>query len=476
VTVARARAARAEQGDLALVVGGFAAAAVAGLGAALAGPLAVVTVLLLGVLAICAWRPVAAAYIYIASVLFLAGAERGTIPLLRLNEAVLLVVVAGVVAGAFARQLVGARSRTRLELRPSIDVPLAAFVLLATAWPLASLLLRGGSPGVGDLTALLPVVKLAVVFLLVRATVLEQDQLVRLIRIMVWSSVAIAAIAIAQTLGVPPVLDALSSFSPDETASEISARGSTTLASSIATGDVITIGLVLVVASGVRGILRRREQLAAGLVLGAGVLAAGQFSTWISALIAAALVLHMYPQLRRQALRVLPVVGLAILVGLPAFIGRVEGFGDGYGVPVSWLGRWDNLSTFFIPPLLDGANLLIGVSPDPVLAAPETWRDVIYLESGYLLLLWVGGVPLLAGFAWLSVAVLRRAAGLARRPDALGACGSTLLIAWILLLILSLLDPHLTLRGTGDFLFALLAVAAGVLDRGRAPSAAADAP
>ena len=168
-------------------------------------------------------------------------------------------------------------------------------MVLCTAWPLASLLLRGEVPREDELLALLPAVKLAAVFLLVRMTVLDQRQLVRVMRIIIWSGFGIALIAIAQTLRVGPVIDFLSTYTPAEQTSEIAARGSTTLASSIATGDVIAIGLILVIACAARGLLGRRERLIAGLVLAAGVLAAGQFSTWIAALVAAALILHQYP-------------------------------------------------------------------------------------------------------------------------------------------------------------------------------------
>jgi hypothetical protein len=152
-----------------------------------------------------------------------------------------------------------------------------------------------------------------------------------------------------------------------------------------------------------------------------------------------------------------------MLVGAPAFIERLAGFWDGYGVPRSWLGRWDNLSEFYVPTLLEGGRFLIGVSPNSVLPAPETWRELIYLESGYLQFLWIGGVPLLLGFAWLSVAVLGRTRELRVRADALGASASTLHVAWWLVIVLSVIDPHIFLRGTGDLLFVLLAVVAGSL-------------
>jgi hypothetical protein len=467
VTVTGRDAARHELGDLILALAGLLVAIAVAMAAALEGPVVLLGLALALVLAVCAYRPVAGTYLYLATLPFIAGFERGTIPLLRPNEALLLLVIGGALLGAYFRHLAG--TPVRLRFRPAVDAPLAAFVLLCTAWPLASLLLRGEVPREDELAALLPAGKLAAVFLLVRMTVLDQRQLVRVMRIIVWSASGIALIAIAQTLRVPQVIDFLGTYMPAEQSSEIAARGSTTLSSSIATGDVIAIGLILVITCAVRGLLGRTERLVAGLVLAAGVLAAGQFSTWIAALVGGALILHQYPQLRRQAVRFLPVAGVALLVGAPAFIARLQSFGEGYGVPRSWLGRWDNLTTFYVPSLFDDGAFLIGVSPESVLPAPETWRELIYLESGYLHLLWVGGLPLLAGFVWLSIAVLRRCADLAGRPDALGACASTLQIAWWMVIILSVIDPHLFLRGTGDLLFALLAIVSGPLDR--APAA-----
>ena len=62
-------------------------------------------------------------------------------------------------------------------------------------------------------------------------------------------------------------------------------------------------------------------------------------------------------------------------------------------LPQSWQGRIDNLTNFYMPRLAH-FRWVLGIRPDTVLPAPETWRDVIYLESGYLWLFWVGGIPL----------------------------------------------------------------------------------
>jgi hypothetical protein len=224
-----------------------------------------------------------------------------------------------------------------------------------------------------------------------------------------------------------------------------------------------------VVCCGMRGLLERRERLALGLVLGAGILSTGQFSTWISAVVAGGVILWRFSTVRRNSLRLLWLVPVALAVGAPALIGRLQGFGE-FGVPRSWIGRWSNLSTFYLP-RFGFINVLLGVSPNSVLPAPERWRDVIYLESGYLNLLWIGGIPLLAAFGWLSVVVLRRTGKLIAQPDgssggqpgALSVAASTLWVSWWLVVILTVLDPHLTFRGSGDLLFVLMGMTTGRL-------------
>ncbi len=439
-----------------------------GILAAAAGPLVTFGVLGvlfgLGIFAAAAYRPVFATYAYLGTLPIVAGIDRGNlIPLVRPNEALLAVLLAGAIFGGYLRYCRGETVPFRLH---RLDVPLAGFVLLSTVWPLASLMLRGQLPLITEVVAVLPICKLLAIYLLVRFTIATEPQLVRCFRLIVWPGAVVAVIAILQTLQFGPVLAMLAAgWSPEAEAGELASRGSTTLASPIATGDYIIICLVLVLCCGARGLLERRERLVLGLVLGTGVLAAGQFSTWISAAVAGALILWRFPELRRQAKRFLWVIPIAFVVGAPAFIGRLEGFAD-LGVPISWLGRWDNLSNFYIPEF-GLVNVLVGVSPDPVLDAPETWREVIYLEAGYLQFLWIGGLPLLIAFGWLSVAVLRRARELTGSPGAVGATASALEICWWFLLVLTVLDPHLTMRGTGDLLFTMLAITTGALCGGR---------
>jgi hypothetical protein len=200
--------------------------------------------------------------------------------------------------------------------------------------------------------ALFPMAKLAGLFVLVRVAVRTTDELVRCIRLVIWPAVALAVIAVGQTLHVGPVVSVLSAgWTADTSIAGITERGSTTLASSIATGDYLVVALALVVMLGVRDLLPRIERFAAAFVLLIGILASGQFSTWVATAVVA-VVLGVYePILRRRAIGYLPALPLVALVGAPAFIGRISGFFDGFGVPRSWLGRYDNLTHFYLPGL-----------------------------------------------------------------------------------------------------------------------------
>ncbi|GDY32042.1 hypothetical protein [Gandjariella thermophila] len=440
-------------------------AVLAGVAAPATGPLLTAGLAVVALVAAAAYRPIFATYLYLATLPLVAGIDRGKfIPLVRPNEALLALLLAGAGLGGFLRWVQG----RPLPLRARrVDLPLAMFVVLATVWPLASMMLRGHHPHGDDLAAVLPVCKLTALYLLVRCTVRTEPQTVRCIRLVVWPAAAIAVLAVLQTLHVGPVVSALATLWPSDSG-VLGERGTTTLGSSIATGDYITISLTMVICCAGNGLLGRRERLVLGLTLGAGVLAAGQFSTWVAAAVAAVVLLRRFPGLRGRLVRMLPIAAVAVLVGAPAFLGRLDGFGDGYGVPRSWLGRWDNLSTFYLPRLGD-FGFVTGVSPNSVLPAPETWRNEIFLESGYLQFLWVGGIPLLVAFGWLSFAVLRATGRVRADSGAVGACAITLQVGWWIVLVLSLIDIHLVLRGAGDLLFTLLAITTGGTNDDRDP-------
>ncbi|MGH8965157.1 MAG: hypothetical protein ACRDXB_07475, partial [Actinomycetes bacterium] len=280
----------------------------------MAGPLLVVAVLgtlaLVGLFAVAAYRPIFATYAYLGTLPILAGIDRGDlIPLVRPNEALLVVLLTGALLGGYLRWCRGDRIPLQLH---KLDIPIGVFLLMSTAWPLLSLIVRGQTPVAADLTAVLPVCKLVAIYLLVRLSVSTEAQLVRCFRLIIWPGAVVAVIAILQTLNFGPVVAMLHAvWTPDTNPAALAERGTTTLGSPLATGDYILICLTLVICCAARGLLDYRERLALGAVLGAGVLAAGQFSTWISAAVVAGLIMWRFSMVRRSSLRFLWLVPLA---------------------------------------------------------------------------------------------------------------------------------------------------------------------
>jgi hypothetical protein len=456
-------------GTAGLVAAALVAAALVAAAAAGAGLLGAGIVAGLALAGCAAVRPASGVYVYLATLPFLAGIDRDVLlPLVRPNEALLALLVAGAFAGGYVRYVRGDEVGDRWT---ALDVRLGVFALLSTWWPITWLVLRGDLPDLEQLAALLPICKLIGLFVLVRLAIRTEAQRLRLARVITWPAAVLAVIAVLQTAGFPPVVAVLGTlWAAPEDLDDLTERGTATFASSIATGDYVVLAAALLLALAARGLVGRREQIVLAVPLAAGTLAAGQFSTWASATVVGAALLTQYPELRRLLRRFLPLLAGAALVGLPALWTRLSEFGDGYGVPRSWLGRWDNLVNFYLPGLGD-FRWVLGVSPDSVLPAPETWRDVIYLEYGYLQFLWVGGLPLLAAFVWLSIGVLRAARSVAPRADTAGAFASALWAAWWMVLVLSVIDIHLVLRGAGELLFTGLALVGATVARAPGPAA-----
>ena len=85
----------------------------------------------------------------------------------------------------------------------------------------------------------------------------------------------------------------------------------------------------------------------------------------------------------------------------------------------------------------------------------------IWIESGYIWLLWAGGVPLLlAFFFFLWVAAREAVRVFRRRTDAGAAAALGVITGMSVVGLLMILDPHLTYRGSADLLFALLGLTA----------------
>jgi hypothetical protein len=108
--------------------------------------------------------------------------------------------------------------------------------------------------------------------------------------------------------------------------------------------------------------------------------------------------------------------------------------------------------------LFSDYNWLLGVRPAARAVVPDQQYGYVWIESGYIWLLWGGGIPLLASYCALAIATLRKGLTYARRADAAGIVGTAIVVTMCAQLVLMAIDPHLTYRGSGDAFFMLLAL------------------
>ena len=125
----------------------------------------------------------------------------------------------------------------------------------------------------------------------------------------------------------------------------------------------------------------------------------------------------------------------------------------------SWQVRIENLSQVVWPTLRRDFNWVLGVRPDTSIDTQATLGRDTFIESGFLWLLWAGGLMLLAAFVVLVVVAFGRFRAAARAVDPwLSAAGGAGLASTTFVLILMTIDPHITLRGFADVYFGLLAI------------------
>ena len=395
--------------------------------------------------------------VYLMAMPFLAGLPRGAvIPLLRPSEALQVLVTAGGLALA-GSALVHQR-RWRLRVQP-LEWWLVAVVVTSTAGPLLWLVARGRAVGPDEILATLPFLKYAALYVLVRGLVRRRTEVDGVAAAAVASASAIAAISIAQAVGVGAVIGVLEQYYVSSIEDVVDGgRGTTTIGSSIATGAYLSLAAGLAL-SRTWSTGHRRWLLATALCT-AGALASGQAGTVVALAVILPSVAHRHGRLGQLARWALP-VGVLGAAGLaPVLAARLASLDPSSGLPISWLVRWNNLSELYLPDLLAGGWLL-GVTPDVTIVPPDVWRTSVYLESGYLWLLWVGGVPLLVaaiGFLraiWRGLAPERADIGPRRAVDSVRAVARP---AVAMMAVLSLIDPHLTLRAGADLFFVLVAL------------------
>ena len=410
-------------------------------------------------------RPVIGAYALLGLTPLIVGIDRGRmLPLLRPNEALLILVAAALVTRHAWWWAAGKRYETVTSGR--VLKAALAVVFTSTVVPILWLVARGLPLTLDDLTHAMTLAKYVVLFLVIRDVVRTTAQARTCVAISVTVGAMVGLIGALQSLGlfgVPQLLEAY--YLPPFQGAEVldAGRGSSTIANAIAVGDVLTFNLLLVLAFMLRGSISKRVAAVAIMVLLIGVVGSGQISAFLLlgvGFLALGFITRTTPFLVPRAALA---AGAATIVLFPVIQRRIEGFGSGGEgggfLPLSWEIRWSNLTEHFWPVLFSGWNWLLGVRPFPRLEAPEGIKDFIFIESGYTYLLWTGGIPLLAAFVWLMYEAIKATAAVARsRTDDISAIAAATYASFIAVAVLMLLDPHHIMRGAGDLLYPMLAL------------------
>jgi hypothetical protein len=416
-----------------------------------------------------ALHPQLAAFALVGVTPLIVGIDRGlVIPVLRPNEALALVLAAGLFARVVGKILVGRPFRPRLG---RVDLSILALAVTGSVLPLLWMHARGAEVTQDDVLYALTLWKYYGLYLIVRTSVRSVGDVAICLWLSLGAAAVVAVVAILQALqlfGVPELLATY--FAPlGETDALHNMRGSSTIASPQAVADVMTFNLAIAAGLALRGSSRQVVLVALCVLLVFGALASGQFSGALALLVGVIAFGYVTGLLTTAVLAFVPAAIVAMLVLRPVVDRRIAGFDTPAGIPPSWVGRVENLRTYFLPELSSGWNTLLGVRPAARVPGPaDSGREWIFIESGYVWLVWSGGVPLLLAFVYFLWTTLGRVAAVARtRRDAVGVAAIASFTALVVVAVLQVFDPHLTIRGAADLCFFLLALAVSGVRRVR---------
>lgn len=378
----------------------------------------------------------------------LGGGRRGElIPILRPSEALLLGVAGAAGVLALRSYLLG--HRWRFTPKP-LDWWMLAFALFSSITPLLWLLARAEPVDFSLILAASPIVKYLVLYLVARMSIRTEAEAQLVMKAMVAGGLFLFVVALAENAGIGPVKSFLTTFAGAPT--EDFGRAFTTLGSAIASGAVMSIAAALAFSHGIAN-KSIPWLFVTGLLFG-GAISTGQASAALGAMVALFCVAIHHRVVGKTLVFGAPFMLIIGVLAVPLVQERLSQTASGSIFPQSWVIRWANLSKLYFPDLADGGWIL-GVTPETVLLPPDTWRTEVFIESGYVWALWIGGVPLLLAMVGMLVAGWRafRTPSMSLDANAMRiATRST--IAFIALF--SLIDPHTSLRGGADMLYLLL--------------------
>ena len=260
-------------------------------------------------------------------------------------------------------------------------------------------------------------------------------------------------------------------------------RGAATIGNPIGYGVYEAMNAMIAFSMFLIGERPRRLAAAGAVCCSVGVVGSGQIGPLLSFVVGVAALAFITRSVKQIVKFAIPVMLVAMLLLARLAQRRLEGF-DGPQVdsrkreaiansPVSEQGRalfeanpgssWSvrlyNLETFFIPSLQEPENLFWGVTPQARVTSPREGEEFIWIESGHLWLFWSGGVFLFVTWVVMLAAgmvVSRRV--LRTRAGPVAAAGAAAFGSLWIINAAQTFDPHMTLRGTADIIYPLLAL------------------
>ena len=436
----------------------LAGAVTLGVACAIRPKLTLVVVVVLALM-VCVWvRPAVAAYLIIFLDPLTAGINRGSaVPILRPNEAIALLMGLALIARGLVRMRTGGLPKLRLD---RLEWALVIMAVASSFVPLLWMAVRQQTISKDDVEYALVLWKFLGLYAIIRASVRTERQIKRCMWLSVATASIVAVLAILQSLGLFGVGTVLTHYyAPYGNIDAFASRGSSTLGLPAAVADLAIINLAVISGLWTRYRRHRPVLAAATALLITGALSAGEFSSAIG-LFAGVICIAVVLSKPRLLWGFLPAALAAGVALRPVISRRLSGFQSASGLPASWVGRLDNLQTYFWPKLFSHWNFVMGVEPSARVVVATQATGYVWIESGYTWLLWGGGIPLLISFGFLVYAAARRGWQAARGGrDGSSVAGIAVFTAVIVIALLMIFDMHLTYRGSGDEFFMLLALA-----------------
>jgi peptidoglycan biosynthesis protein MviN/MurJ (putative lipid II flippase) len=438
--------------DAALLIGPFAVGALAGLNLKY-------SVLLVIAAGLAGWvmaRPAVAAYLLILLTPLVVGLNDAVVVhALRPNETLMILLAVAIAL----RWLVRVRSgEIRFPRLDAVDASLIALGITSSVVPLIMMYARQRATTADDLLYSIVLWKLLAEYIIVRTVITTREQAMRCLNLSLLAGAIVCLIGILQSLGHGVNGFLAKYYTPTGLDTSLtSGRGGSLLGLPAAVADLAILNLAIAVAMIVRGHPRRLWLGGLAALFGIGVVAAAEFSTFIGLFVALAALL-VVTKSGRIAAYTIPVALIGGVLLWPVIRTRLSGFDSATGLPISWTDRLYNLRTYFLPTLWADHNWILGVRPAARIPLTSKRFSFVWIESGYIWLLWGGGLPLLASYIAFVGASLRKGWAYAKRADAAGIAATAVFTALSAQVVLMILDPHLTYRGSGDLLFMMLAL------------------